>query len=284
MPLNLALSAAGLGVGFLVGLTGMGGGALLTPLLILVFGVSPLAAVSSDLATSLVMKPVGAAVHVRRGTVDWRLVRRLSAGAAPSAFAGVLLLRALGGGPRLHHDLQDLIGGVLLLSLVAMTASASLRRGRRTELVGTTPAWRTVAVGTVGGLCVGTTSVGAGSVIIALLLATHPGLRMSRLVGTDLVQAIPLVAAATAGHLLFGDVRLALTASLLVGAVPGTYLGARLSAHAPIRLLRPAVVTLVLASALALVHLPGVVVVATTVTAMLLWTSQAVRTPTTTRS
>jgi uncharacterized membrane protein YfcA len=259
-----ALALAGLVVGLLVGLTGTGGGALLTPVLVLWFGVPPLTAVSNDLVTSLVMKPVGAAVHLRAGTVDWRLVRRLSAGAVPAAFASAVALQAVAARAGLEQHLRQLTGVVLLIALVATTVSRLLRR--QGEIARPTPAWRTVAVGVVGGGCVGSTSVGAGSVILALLLATHPGLRVTRLVGTDLVQAVPVVAAAALGHALFGDVRLPLTAALLVGAVPGTYVGARLSTRVPVGLLRGAVVVLVWAAALGMLRVPAVPALAATAT------------------
>ena len=253
-PTASLVLAGGL-VGLLVGLTGMGGGALLTPLLVLGFGMPPLTAVSSDLVTSLLMKPVGAAVHLRAGTVDWLLVRRLCAGAVPTAFGSVLAVQALGAGPDLQQHLRAVMGGVLLASLAAMAASRLLHQAQATP-ARPAPAWRTVAVGTVGGACVGLTSVGAGSVVLALLLASQPALRANRLVGTDLVQAVPVVAAAALGHALFGDVRLSVTAALVVGAVPATYVGARLSARAPAGLVRGAVVVLVWTSALALLRVP----------------------------
>lgn len=257
------LVVAGALVGLLVGLTGMGGGALLTPLLVLGFGMPPLTAVSSDLVTSLLMKPVGAAVHLRAGTVDWPLVRRLCAGAVPVAFGSVLVLRALGAGAALQEHLRVVTGVVLLASLTAMVASRLLHRAPATPQP-PAPAWRTVAVGVVGGACVGLTSVGAGSVVLALLLATQPALRANRLVGTDLVQAVPVVAAAALGHALFGDVRVSVTAALVVGAVPATYVGARLSARAPAALLRGAVIVLVWVSALALLRVPTTVALVTT--------------------
>src|SRR5689334_12734497 len=108
--MNLTLTLAGFGVGIVVGLTGMGGGALMTPILVLFFGVPPLAAVSSDLAASAVMKPFGGLVHARRGTVNWRLVGWLCLGSVPSAFAGVLLIRAVGG-HSLQHAVQLALGG-----------------------------------------------------------------------------------------------------------------------------------------------------------------------------
>jgi uncharacterized membrane protein YfcA len=257
-----SLVLAGTLVGLLVGLTGMGGGALLTPLLVLGFGLPPLTAVSSDLVTSLLMKPVGAAVHLRAGTVDWALVRRLCLGAVPAAFGSVLVLAAVGAGAAEQEHLRVLTGGVLLASLGAMVVGRLLHRAPVARHP-PAPAWRTVAVGVVGGSCVGLTSVGAGSVILALLLATQPALRVNRLVGTDLVQAVPVVAAAALGHAIFGDVRLSVTAALVVGAVPATYVGARLSARAPAALLRGAVIVLVWVSALALLRVPTAVALVT---------------------
>ena len=257
---DLSLSIAGLLVGLLVGLTGMGGGALLTPLLVLFFRVAPLAAISSDLLASLVMKPVGGAVHLRHGTVNWRLVGLLSLGSVPSGFAGAVLIGAIGHRPGVQSNLKMIIGVALCASVAMMVARQLLdrRNRRRDALTGAAPEQlvvrplRTVAIGVVGGFAVGMTSVGAGSVIIALLLIAYPTLRPSHLVGTDIVQAIPLVAAATLGHLIFGDVQFGLTASLLLGALPGVYLGARLSARGPAAVIRPVVTGVLLASALAL--------------------------------
>lgn len=256
MHVDLSLTVAGLVVGLLVGLTGMGGGALLTPLLVLFFRVTPLAAISSDLMTSLVMKPVGGAVHVRRRTVHWGLVGWLSAGSVPAGFAGAVLVGTFWHGAAVQADLKVVIGVALCLS-VAMTIVRQILDRRRSA----TPAadgplvvrpFVTVAIGVIGGLAVGITSVGAGSLIIAMLLVAYPGLRPAQLVGTDIVQAIPLVAAATIGHLIFGDVQFALTASLLLGALPGVYVGARLSADGPAAAIRPVVTGVLLASALAL--------------------------------
>jgi uncharacterized protein len=262
--IDLSLSVAGLLVGLLVGLTGMGGGALLTPLLVLFFRVEPLAAISSDLLTSLVMKPIGGAVHLRRRTVNWRLVGLLSASSVPSAFAGAVLIGLVGRRAGMADDLKLVIGVALCASVAMMLARQLVdrRRNRRRDAAAGTPGdadrevvihpGRTLVIGAIGGFAVGLTSVGAGSVIIALLLIAYPALRPAQLVGTDIVQAIPLVAAATLGHLLFGDVRFALTTALLLGALPGVYLGARLSAQGPAAVVRPVVTAVLLASALAL--------------------------------
>ena len=254
MGLDPAIALAGLVVGFSVGLTGMGGGALMTPILVLFFKIHPLAAVSSDLLASLVMKPVGGSVHLRRGTVRKDLVLWLCVGSVPAAFAGALILRALGG--NVDELLKRALGVALLAAAISIMVKAELQRRR--EARGEAPPVvinraSTVLVGAIGGLVVGITSVGSGSLIIVMLLLLYPGLRASELVGTDLIQAIPLVGAATLGHLLFGDVRLGLTASLLVGALPGVYVSARLSARADDRVVRPALFVLLLTSGLKLV-------------------------------
>jgi hypothetical protein len=251
------VALAGLGVGFVVGLTGMGGGALMTPILVLGFGIQPLAAVSSDLVAALMMKPFGAGVHLRHGTVNLRLVRWLVTGSVPAAFCGALLLESLGDG--VQEDLEVLLGIALLLAASSMVARAVIQK-RRGMAVGEDGAQHdivvhplpTFIVGVIGGLVVGITSVGSGSLMIVALLLLYPALSAAQLVGTDLVQAIPLVAAAALGHLLFGDVQLTLTGALLVGGIPGTYLGARLSSRAPDHIIRPVLMAVLLISGLKL--------------------------------
>lgn len=251
------VSVAGFIVGFIVGLTGMGGGALMTPIMVLVFGVQPLAAVSSDLMASLVMKPVGAGVHMRHGAVNRRLVLFLGIGSVPAAFSGVLLLNALDTGEQFQNRLKTMLGLALLLAAASMIAKnvVDQRRGRKTitpvDEIRVRPVL-TIAIGLFGGLMVGLTSVGSGSLIIVLLLLLYPMLSAKALVGTDLVQAIPLVAAATLGHLLFGDFQLGLTLTLLVGAIPGVYLGAKVSTRAPDQIIRPVLILVLLISALKL--------------------------------
>lgn len=256
MTSDILLVVAGLGVGIVVGLTGMGGGALMTPLLVLFFGIPPLAAVSSDLMASLVMKPVGGLVHLRRGTVDRGLVLWLTAGSVPCAFCGVLLARLFGDGDRVQQVIQLALGAALLMAvagLVARSFVALREKGLGQQSVAGPVRVRplpTLVVGAVGGLIVGLTSVGSGSLIIVALLMLYPMLSARDLVGTDLVQAVPLVAAATLAHLLFGDFRLSLTVLLLVGALPGVYLGARLSSRAPSSVVRRALGLVLLLSGL----------------------------------
>jgi uncharacterized membrane protein YfcA len=253
--MDLTLALAGLGVGIVVGLTGMGGGALMTPILVLFFGVPPIAAVSSDLAASAVMKPFGGFVHARRGTVNWRMVAWLCAGSVPSAFLGVLLLRLLGDDATMQHAIKVALGIALLLAAGGLLLKAWAGR-RRTSTGPAEPVVvrpiPTLLLGAVGGLIVGLTSVGSGSLIIVILLAMYPKLRANDLVGTDLVQAIPLVMAAALGHALFGDLQLDIAGAVLIGSIPGVLIGARVSSRAPVALVRTALVVVLLASALKL--------------------------------
>jgi uncharacterized membrane protein YfcA len=249
-----------------VGLTGMGGGALMTPILVLVFGIQPLAAVSSDLVASFFMKPVGALVHIRRGTVNWKLVQWLAIGSVPCAFAGVFVLRAFGAA-NMQDVVKKALGYALLLAaagLIFKTYMALRERVQRRSQglpLDTSPVppplkvriIPTVIVGAVGGLVVGMTSVGSGSLIIIALLLLYPVLKANQLVGTDLVQAVPLVAAAALGHILYGDFQLGITASLLVGCIPGVYIGAKFSSQARGGIIRRALTLVLLASGLKLV-------------------------------
>jgi uncharacterized protein len=269
--LDLGLALAGLFVGVVVGLTGMGGGALMTPLLVLFFGVPPLAAVSSDLVASAVMKPVGGFVHLRNGTVNLGLTKLLMLGSVPSAFGGVLVIKALGDDATVQNFVKIALGVALLIAAASLILKAYLglrERSRRRAAGQRGPAETggapvvtlrpvpTVVVGILGGLIVGMTSVGSGSLIIIALLALYPSLKASQLVGTDLVQAVPLVASAAVGHLLFGDFHLDVTSSLLIGCLPGVYLGAQLSSHAPSGFVRRALALVLLASGLKLLGVP----------------------------
>jgi uncharacterized protein len=269
--MDLTLALAGLGVGIVVGMTGMGGGALMTPLLVLLFGIPPVAAVSSDLAASAVMKPFGGWVHARNGTVNWRLVGWLCVGSVPAAFLGVLLLRLVGDDATMQHVIKVALGVALLLAAGGLLLKAWA--GRRRHGSGPAPAItvrpvRTLLLGAAGGLVVGLTSVGSGSLIIVALLMLYPALRANDLVGTDLVQAIPLVAAAALGHALFGDLHLDIAAAVLIGSIPGVLIGARISSRAPAALVRTALVIVLLTSALKLLDVPNLVVGVSVLTAI----------------
>jgi uncharacterized membrane protein YfcA len=237
----------------------MGGGALLTPILILVFGINPGTAVSSDLLTSLIMRPVGSVVHVRRGTVFWPLVGWLVVGSVPAGFAGVLVLRFLGNSKEVSHDVELAIGAALILAAAAIAAKTLMARRAPLASDEAAPAepprvkpLPTVGIGIVGGLMVGMTSVGSGSLMMVLLLILYPGMSTRNLVGTDLVQAVPLIGAAALGHALFGHISLGLTGSLLLGSIPGVYLGARLSSVARDVVLRPTLVVVLTGTSLKL--------------------------------
>ncbi len=261
LAIDPAIALAGLVVGFVVGLTGMGGGALTTPMLVLVFGVQPLAAVSSDLVAAVVMKPIGGAVHLSRGTVRRDVVRWLMLGSIPAAFSGALLVRVLGNGHDVQNAIETMLGIALVVGSVGIAARALLGRSRH-DATEEPPASRmraalTVGVGVLGGLIVGLTSVGSGSIMLVLLMVLYPRLTTRELVGTDLVQAVPLVASAALGHLLFGDFRFGLTASLLIGSVPGVYVGARLSSRANVGAIRPALALVLLLSGAKLLGAPN---------------------------
>lgn len=245
-------------VGFLVGMTGAGGGALMTPMLIFMFGITPSAAISSDLVAAIFMRPVGAAVHLQRGTVNLRMVGWLATGSVPAAIVGAYLLHLMGSGQAAETDIEVVLGAALLLGAAGMLVRAWWRRPSPGELadlaggdggVGLRPL-ATVAVGIVGGLLVGLTSVGSGSLMIVLLLFVYPALGSSQLVGTDLVQAVPLTAAAALGQLLFGHVVLAVTASVVIGSVPAVFLGSLLSSRAPDRVIRPVITAVIVVSGL----------------------------------
>jgi uncharacterized protein len=287
MNLDWTLVAACFGIGIVVGLTGMGGGALMTPVLVLFFNIPPLTAVSSDLVAAAVMKPVGAAVHMRHGTVNFRLAAWLCVGSVPAAFSGVFVIRALGDGDQVQQLTRIALGVALLIAAGGLTLKAYVRlveraRNRRAgpRRVADRPEVRvrilpTVLIGAVGGLVVGMTSVGSGSLIIIALMALYPMLRANSLVGTDLTQAVPLVMSAAIAHVLYGDFELALTTSLLIGSIPGVWIGAQLSSRAPGGLVRRALAFVLLASALKLLEVPtattGVILCVLLVAAPLLW-------------
>jgi len=241
-------------VGLLVGLTGAGGGALMTPMLILLFSVKPAAAISSDLVAAVVMRPVGAVVHLRKGTVNLRLVGLMTLGSAPMAFLGAWLLSLLGHTSSASQDVEIALGTALLAGAAAMVLRYIMDRksGPRTAKVAEVRIRPvpTVAIGMICGLIVGMTSVGSGSLVIVLLLFAYPLLSARRLVGTDLTQAVPLTTAAALGALVFGHVEFRMTASIVVGSVPAVLIGSLLSSRAPDRYIRPAITFVIFVSGL----------------------------------
>jgi uncharacterized membrane protein YfcA len=252
--------ASGLFVGFVVGLTGMGGGALMTPILVLLFHVEPLAAVSSDIVAAMIMKPVGGAVHWRRGTVNRPLVTWLMIGSIPSAFLGVLFLKRVEAGAALQAHIKTALGVALLAVITGLVVRPILNRRHSEARPTVVRPLATLLIGIVGGLVVGLTSVGSGSLVIVMLMMLYPRLPMSEMVGTDLVQAVPLVASAAIGHILFGDFKVGLTASILIGSLPGVFIGARFSSRAPDYVIRPSLCVVLLLSGLKLIGVSNLAV------------------------
>lgn len=242
-------------IGLLVGMTGAGGGALMTPMLILLFSIKPSTAISSDLVAAVVMRPIGAAVHMRAGTVNFRIVRWMALGSIPAAFVGAYLLHLMGNAKSAENNIEVFLGGALLIGAGAMVLRFVLDRrgsGPRNAYVTEVqprPAL-TLAVGIVGGLIVGLTSVGSGSLMIVALLFIYPRLGANQLVGTDLSQAVPLTLAAALGALAFGHVEFSVTGSLILGSVPAVFIGSLLSSTVPDRYVRPVITFVIFASGL----------------------------------
>jgi hypothetical protein len=271
-------------VGLLVGVSGAGGGALMTPMLILLFAVKPSTAISSDLVAAVVMRPFGAAVHLHKGTVNLRLVGWVCLGSVPMAFVGAYLLHQLGQSKLAQANVERALGTALLVGAAAMTLryvldrrAGNFRRGVVHGIV-LRPV-PSVAIGMVGGLIVGMTSVGSGSLVIVLLLFLYPLLGAKQLVGTDLVQAVPLTGAAALGALAFGHVEFSVTTSIIVGSVPAVIIGALLSSRAPDNWLRPVITFVIFASGLRYVGVStialGWVLCTTVLVAGVIWLARA---------
>jgi uncharacterized protein len=242
-------------IGLLVGMTGAGGGALMTPMLILLFGVTPSAAISSDLVAAVLMRPIGAAVHMRAGTVNFKLVRWMVTGSVPAAFLGAYLLHQIGNSSSAETHIETFLGTALLVGAGAMALRFAIdrRTGTRRDLTVSEIDARplpTLLVGVIGGVIVGMTSVGSGSLMIVSLLFLYPRIGANQLVGTDLTQAVPLTLAAAIGALIFGHVEFAVTGSLVIGSVPAVFIGSLLSSSVPDRFVRPVVAFAIYASGL----------------------------------
>lgn len=256
-------AAAGAVTGLLIGLTGVGGGALMTPLLLLVFGVAPLTAVGTDLWFAALTKLAAVPLHRRRNLIEWPIVRRLWMGSLPAAAA---VLVGMGAGlldARAGRVLTAAIGVAVMVSALGMLGHDRLAAlGRSTEVTAARrfrewQALLTVAAGAALGLMVSLTSVGAGALGAVVLAYLYP-LRLTppRLVATDIVHAVPLAVFAGLGHLLLGTVDIALLANLLIGSIPAVLLAARLSARLPHRVTRVVLaIVLLLASGKLLVAL-----------------------------
>ena len=248
------LPVFGLIVGTLVGLTGVGGGVLMTPLLTLVLGVPPVMAVGTDLAYNTFTKLFGTWQHWRQGTVDSRVVRGLAIGSLPAAAVAIGLLVWLRGRDEALIDiwLPRAIGVTLVIAAVLMLWRSARHRGGRGVAIADPvayPTLRLAAIGALGGFLVGLTSIGSGSLIIALLVMTI-SLRPERLVGTDIAHAFLLVGVAAIGHWIFlDDIDMVMAGKLLIGSIPGVLLGSRLTVWVPRRPLQIGLAGLLLSSA-----------------------------------
>jgi uncharacterized membrane protein YfcA len=258
MPLAIdpGVAVAGLLVGLLVGTTGVGGGALMAPILILIVGVRPLTVVGTDLVYAAVAKLFGAWQHHRLGHVDLRVVGAMAAGSVPGSLLGAaLLVRAR---DTLGADVDRVVLHVLGFVLILVALSLVLRPARPAPAAAPAippGAWPVVMLalgGSVVGLLVGMTSVGSGSLIVAFL-AVATALPIRRLIGTDVFHGALLSGAAAIAHGLAGTVDLAITASLLCGAIPGVLVGSRMTAALPDRAVRSALAAVLLISGVTLI-------------------------------
>lgn len=242
--LNPLYTVCGFAVGTMVGLTGVGGGALMTPLLVVLFGVHPAVAVGTDLLYAAVTKSVGTAVHGFNGTVDWMLVRRLATGSAPATVVTVLVLYLLGAHGEPSSDVISFVLGLTVL----LTAVLLLLRGwvlhtlseRLGALGPRKAAALTVLTGAVLGVLVSLSSVGAGALGVTALFLLYPRMPTARIIGSDIAHAVPLTLLAGSGHWLLGSVDWHLLLLLLTGSIPGIIVGSLVAVRVPDWVIRPA--------------------------------------------
>jgi uncharacterized protein len=254
---------SGFAVGMLVGLTGVGGGALMTPLLILFFGINPTAAVGTDLLYAAVTKTAGSLVHGRNRTIDWRVVGLLATGSLPMTIAAIAALSALDIN---SAGARELINAVLTVALIVTAICLVLRdkivarySGSLEILTSRQTAIITIAVGAVLGLMVSISSVGAGAIGVTALVLLYPKFPTARIVGTDIAHAVPLALAAGLGHWLLGTINWEIFGSLILGSIPGIVIGSYAAVRIPDRALRfvLAATLLVVATKLSLGLLPA---------------------------
>jgi uncharacterized membrane protein YfcA len=244
--------ASGFGVGFLVGMTGVGGGSLMTPLLILLFGIHPATAVGTDLLFAAATKTVGTACHAAARTVDWMLVALLAAGSVPATAVTVVALSQFNlESAAAQHTITLTLGAVLVVTAAFLLLGRGLRDRYAGQLDALDPRrvrLLTIILGVVMGVLVTITSVGAGAIGVTVLLLLHPKMPAGRVVGSDIAHAVPLTLLAGAGHWYLGSIDWQLLVTLLIGSVPGIIAGSYLATRA-----REAVVRFALASVLVVV-------------------------------
>ncbi len=247
--MDYKVTALGFFVGFLVGLTGMGGGALMTPMLILLGWARPVVAVGTDLVWGTLTKATGAFVHARQKTVDFSIVKRLAIGSVPGALLGLLFLSRLNthGDKAMDQMVVRLLGIALMcVALMLFLRPLRIRKQESAQAEATSDRFRklTPVLGFVVGFLVSLTSVGSGSMIIACLVMVYPHTPLKRIVGSDIVHALILVGISALGHIGIGSVNVPLLGALLIGSIPGVWLGSKSTALVPEKVLRPALATL----------------------------------------
>ncbi|HEX2531997.1 MAG TPA: sulfite exporter TauE/SafE family protein [Burkholderiaceae bacterium] len=241
--MTLFYIASGFSVGLLVGLTGVGGGSLMTPLLTLLFGVSPTVAVGTDLAFAATTKTAGTLVHRVCGTVHWKVVRHLCFGALPAALLATLALKHVGAlDKEIGQVIRYSITGSMLLTIVALLfrsrMAAWINRRPEKQLRGATLTAATVLAGTLLGALVTVSSIGAGAIGATLLVLLYPRMSSAEIAGTDIAYAVPLTAIAAGGHWWLGSIDWNLLVALLLGSVPGITIGAFIARAVPEKILR----------------------------------------------
>lgn len=255
------LTLGGLFAGTVVGLTGLGGAAIVTPMLLLLFNIPAGVAVSTDVVSAAVMKPIGAMVHLRRRTPYLKVVAWLTAGSVPGVLIGTVLFANLTHGPEGDELLRRMIGfvliGAVVISVIRLRLKGYLKHHSHDQIRMTGVRCAiTATVGLVVGVLVGLTSVGSGTLIAASLIILFPAMLPSRLVGTDLVQAVPMLFVGAIAHAGLGEVDASVLLSLLLGQIPGVWLGARVSARYNGNELRWLLLVLVSAGGIALLGAP----------------------------
>jgi uncharacterized membrane protein YfcA len=235
-------SISGFGVGFLVGMTGVGGGSLMTPLLILLFGIHPATAVGTDLLYAAATKTGGSLVHGLARSIHWPVVTRLACGSLPASIVTLAVLWQLNLNSEVARSLINLVlcGALFLTAVALIFRNAIMNRYRRQfdRLSPTSISLLTVLVGAVLGVIVSISSVGAGAVGVTALLLLYPRLPMARIIGSDIAHAVPLTLVAGIGHWIAGAVDWHLMGSLLVGSLPGIVIGSYSAIRVPERALR----------------------------------------------
>ncbi len=251
-------TVSGFAVGLLVGMTGVGGGSLMTPLLILLFGIHPMTAVGTDLLQASVTKAVGATVHGAHRTVDWPIVRRLLLGSLPASVLTLLAVHVSHADPRaLSHLVSAVLGVGLLLTALSLAFRPWITRTAARRIG--TPSPRTAAIATVVtgaliGVLVSLSSVGAGAIGVSVLLLLYPALPLARIVGSDIAHAVPLTLGAGTGHILLGTIDWHLLGTLLLGSIPGIVVGSLLAVRVPEGVTRGVLATLLTVVGARLVH------------------------------